>query len=114
MLCPVFLPVRVVREKENWQMAKNEKLTTTISFPAALRNAFVHRTLRGFRFILENKSKEVERVSIKKRSIHGPKKKRKGGSDSLEILMTFGSTELENFSIVTDKLHACCSQEKTL
>jgi hypothetical protein len=26
-----------------------------ISLPAALRNAFVHRTLRGFRFILRNK-----------------------------------------------------------
>lgn len=31
----------------------SEVLTMVISFPAALRNAFVHRTFRGFRFILK-------------------------------------------------------------
>ena len=31
---------------------KQLQLTIVISFPAALRNAFVHRTFRGLRFIL--------------------------------------------------------------
>jgi hypothetical protein len=34
-----------------------------ISLPAALRNDFVHRTLRGLRFILEEREKERTAVS---------------------------------------------------